>query len=271
MKKERIDVMLVNKGLVKSRSQAKKYIEDGFVYVDGNKIDKPSFKVEISDDTIEIKGNPIPYVSRGGLKLEKALNAFNINIQDKIALDIGASTGGFTDCMLQNSIKRVYAIDVGYNQLSPKIKSDPRVISIEKTNVRYMNEHDIDIKAQFASIDVSFISLSLILPAVNELTTFDADIVALIKPQFEAGKDRIGKNGIVKDIKVHKQVIKELYNFCKNINLYFNALTFSPIKGGKGNIEYLVHLVKSRNNIKINDLNIDSIILDITKKSHVLL
>ncbi|MTI48188.1 MAG: TlyA family RNA methyltransferase [Firmicutes bacterium] len=259
MDKERIDILLVDRGLVDSRSKAKQYIKLGHVYLNGKKINKPSLKVS-GAESIEIKGNPIPYVSRGGLKLEKAIKFFDLSVKDKIALDIGASTGGFTDCMLQNGAKRVYAIDVGTNQLVKKLKMDNRVISMEKTNVRYMTENDIDEKANFVSIDVSFISLRLILPVVNLLTTENVDIVALIKPQFEAGKDRIGKNGIVKDIKIHIDIIKELHEFCNSISLFFVNLTYSPVKGGDGNIEYLVHLSKSKEDEKNLEVHINNIV-----------
>lgn len=264
MKKERIDVVLVEKGLVESRSKAKEYINNGHIYIDNKQITKPSTKVDSYNETIEVRGEPIPYVGRGGLKLEKALKEFDITVADKIALDIGASTGGFTDCMLQFGAKKVYAIDVGQNQLSSKLRKDNRVVSMEKTNVRYMTEEDIKDKSQFVSIDVSFISLKLVLPVVERLTHSNADIVALIKPQFEAGKDKVGKNGIVKNKKIHLQVIKEIYGFCDEIGLYFQGLTFSPVKGGDGNREYLVHLSKN----SANNLNIDLLIDDVVNKSH---
>lgn len=266
MDKERIDILMVEKKLVRSRSKAKEYIKSGFVFINNEEITKSSMKIPF-DTEIVIKGDPVPYVSRGGLKLEKALDEFNICIKDKVALDIGASTGGFTDCLLKRGAKKVYAIDVGYDQLSPEIKRDPRVISMEKTNVRHMKSEDIEQKGQFACIDVSFISLKLILPVIKDLTSNDANIVALIKPQFEAGKGRIGKNGVVKDRKIHKEVLMELYEFCKLIGLYFISLNFSPVKGGSGNIEFLVHLSKE----STVEMDIKPLIEDIVNYSHDML
>lgn len=244
--KERIDIVLVKKNLVESREKAKRCIMAGLVYADGEKVDKPGTKVPL-DSEILLKGNPIPYVSRGGLKLEKALNTFSLQIDGRIALDIGASTGGFTDCMLKNGVKKVFAIDVGYGQLDWKLQTDDRVVVLDRTNVRYITKEDIGVLANLVSIDVSFISLKLVLPKVKEITTDDVDIIALIKPQFEAGREKVGKKGVVRDIKVHKEVIREIYDFCLSIGLNFNALTYSPVKGAEGNREYLAHITKDNN------------------------
>ncbi|SCG83319.1 putative protein yqxC [Proteiniborus sp. DW1] len=263
IEKERIDVLLADNQIVDSREKAKKYIMAGLVYVDDERIDKPGTKVPI-DSNIIVKGNPIPYVSRGGLKLEKAINTFSMQVKDKIALDIGASTGGFTDCMLQNGVKKVYAIDVGYGQLDWKLRNDSRVIVMDRTNIRYLEKEDIGELASLVSIDVSFISLKLVLPKVVELTTEDVDIIALIKPQFEAGRDKVGKKGVVRDIKVHKEVIREIYSFCLSIGLNFAALTYSPVKGAEGNREYLVHLVKN----KVDEFDIEKQIENVVNESH---
>ena len=266
MNLERIDALMVKKGISKSRAKAKEYIELGYVFVDNKKVNKSSLKIPF-DTNIEIKGKTNEYVSRGGLKLNKALDEFNINVKDKVALDIGASTGGFTDCLLKRGVKKVYAVDVGYDQLCDKLKKDSRVVSMEKTNVRYIKPDDIGQEAQFACIDVSFISLKLILPVIKNLVSKYADIVALVKPQFEAGKDRIGKKGIVKDSKIHKEILIELYEFCKQNKLFFINLTFSPFKGKSGNIEYLVHISqKPKIEIKMREL-IDNTV----KNSHNIL
>lgn len=266
MDKERIDVLLVDKGLVKSRAKAKEYIKSGCIFVNNEKITKSSMKIS-PDIDIVIKGNPIPFVSRGGLKLDKALDEFGISVNDKIVLDIGASTGGFTDCMLKRGARKVYAIDVGTDQLSSELRNDSRVVSMENTNVRNMSPDDIEEKGQFACIDVSFISLRLILPVIITLTSSDADIVALIKPQFEAGKDRIGKHGIVKNSKIHKEILQELYDFCKEKGLYFRNLTFSPVKGGSGNIEYLTHISKTQD----DSVNFRELIDNVVDTSHNIL
>lgn len=263
IEKERIDNLLVIKKIIDSREKAKKYIMAGVVYANGERVDKPGTKVPI-ESNIVVKGNPIPYVSRGGLKLEKALNTFSLQIKDKIAFDVGASTGGFTDCMLKNGVKKVYAIDVGYGQLDWKLQNDKRVIVMDRTNIRYLEKKDIGEFANLVSIDVSFISLKLVLPKVKELTTEDVDIIALIKPQFEAGREKVGKKGVVRDIKVHKEVIKEIYDFCLSIGLNFEALTFSPVKGAEGNREYLAHIVKN----KVNEFDILKQIETVVNESH---
>lgn len=262
MKKERIDVLLVEKGLADSREKAKRFIMAGIVYIDNEKVDKSGTKVDIASEII-VKGNPLPYVSRGGLKLEKALKEFPITVKDRVALDIGASTGGFSDCMLQNGAKKIYAIDVGYGQLDWKVRSNEKVVAMDRTNIRYVTPDDLGELGQFVSIDVSFISLKLVLPVVKELTEEKVDIIALIKPQFEAGRDKVGKKGVIKDRKVHKEVIREVNEFCKTIELNIVGLTFSPVKGAEGNREYLAHIVKD-----MSRENIENTIDQIVDKSH---
>jgi 23S rRNA (cytidine1920-2'-O)/16S rRNA (cytidine1409-2'-O)-methyltransferase len=241
-KKERLDLLLVERGLVESREKAKRVILAGLVYSNEMRLDKPGEKVD-SDIPLTIKGNPLPYVSRGGLKLEKALKEFAISVKDKIVLDIGASTGGFTDCALQHGAKLSYAIDVGYNQLAWKLRQDPRVIVMERTNFRYVTPADLQHgMPEFASIDVSFISLKLILPVLKTLLVPGSDVVALVKPQFEAGKENVGKKGIVRDPKVHVNVLLSMIEFSLKEGYDVLHLTFSPITGGDGNIEFLLHL-----------------------------
>jgi 23S rRNA (cytidine1920-2'-O)/16S rRNA (cytidine1409-2'-O)-methyltransferase len=241
-KKERLDLLLVERGLVESREKAKRVILAGLVYSNEMRLDKPGEKVD-SDIPLTIKGNPLPYVSRGGLKLEKALKEFVISVKDKIVVDIGASTGGFTDCALQHGAKLSYAIDVGYNQLAWKLRQDPRVIVMERTNFRYVTPADLQHgMPEFASIDVSFISLKLILPVLKTLLVPGSDVVALVKPQFEAGKENVGKKGIVRDPKVHVNVLLSMIEFSLKEGYDVLHLTFSPITGGDGNIEFLLHL-----------------------------
>ncbi|MEH7178673.1 TlyA family RNA methyltransferase [Neobacillus vireti] len=240
--KERLDVLLVERGLAETREKAKRSIMAGLVYSNEERLDKPGEKVKI-DIPLMIKGNALPYVSRGGLKLEKALKVFDVSVKDKTMLDIGASTGGFTDCALQNGAKMSYALDVGYNQLAWKLRQDERVVVMERTNFRYVTPTDLTGEMpNFATIDVSFISLKLILPVLKTLLVPDSDIVALIKPQFEAGREQVGKKGIVRDEKVHLQVVNKIVNF--SVEQGYNAvnLSFSPITGGDGNIEFLLHL-----------------------------
>ena len=240
--KERLDVLLVERGLAETREKAKRSIMAGLVYTNEERLDKPGEKVKV-DIPLTIKGNVLPYVSRGGLKLEKALKVFDVSVKDKIMLDIGASTGGFTDCALQNGAKMTYALDVGYNQLAWKLRQDERVVVMERTNFRYVTPKDLAGEMpNFATIDVSFISLKLILPVLKTLLIPDSDIVALVKPQFEAGREQVGKKGIVRDEKVHLQVVNKIVDFA--LEQGFNAvnLSFSPITGGDGNIEFLLHL-----------------------------
>jgi len=240
--KERLDVLLVERGLAETREKAKRSIMAGLVYSNEERLDKPGEKVKV-DIPLMIKGNVLPYVSRGGLKLEKALKVFDVSVEDKTMLDIGASTGGFTDCALQNGAKMSYALDVGYNQLAWKLRQDERVVVMERTNFRYVTPKDLAGEMpNFATIDVSFISLKLILPVLKTLLVPNSDIVALVKPQFEAGREQVGKKGIVRDEKVHLQVVNKIVDF--SLEQGYNAvnLSFSPITGGDGNIEYLLHL-----------------------------
>ena len=243
LKKERLDVLLVNKGLSESREKAKRTIMAGIVYVNGEKEDKAgtTFDPEVE---IEVRGNVLPYVSRGGLKLEKAIKEFGVSCEGKVCLDIGASTGGFTDCMLQNGAVKVFAIDVGHGQLDWKLRNDERVVCMEKTNIRYVKPEDLGELASLVSIDVSFISLQLVLPVVKTLIKDDCQVVCLIKPQFEAGRDQVGKKGVVRDKKVHVEVIEKTLSFAYSIGFELKGLTFSPIKGPEGNIEYLAELMR---------------------------
>ncbi|NHM32185.1 TlyA family RNA methyltransferase [Neobacillus terrae] len=242
IKKERLDVLLVERGLAETREKAKRSIMAGLVYTKEERLDKPGEKVN-ADIPLTVKGNVLPYVSRGGLKLEKALKVFDVDVKDKVLLDIGASTGGFTDCALQNGAKMSYALDVGYNQLAWKLRQDDRVVVMERTNFRYVTPADLSGEMpNFASIDVSFISLSLILPVLKTLLVVGSDIVALVKPQFEAGREQVGKKGIVRDPKVHLEVLKKMIDFSLNQDYKVKNLSFSPITGGDGNIEFLLHL-----------------------------
>ena len=241
--KERLDVLLVQKGLAPSREKAKTMIMEGNVFVDNQREDKAGTFFDPSVN-IEIHGNTLRYVSRGGLKLEKAMAQFGITLDDKVCMDIGASTGGFTDCMLQNGAKKVYAVDVGYGQFAWKLRQDPRVVCMEKTNIRYVIPEDIGDALNFASVDVSFISLTKVLGPAKELLKDGGQMVCLIKPQFEAGKDKVGKKGVVRDPAVHKEVIERVILFAKSIGFGILHLDYSPIKGPEGNIEYLVHIVK---------------------------
>ncbi|MDZ5471063.1 TlyA family RNA methyltransferase (plasmid) [Bacillus sp. 31A1R] len=241
-KKERLDILLVEKGLVETREKAKRAIMAGLVFSNENRLDKPGEKVSV-DLPLTVKGKVLPYVSRGGLKLEKALKIFDVDIKDKVLLDIGASTGGFTDCALQNGAKMSYALDVGYNQLAWKLRQDERVVVMERTNFRYVTPADlVKDMPNFASIDVSFISLKLILPVLRTLLVQGSDVVALVKPQFEAGREQVGKKGIVRDPKVHDMVIQKITEFSLEIGFDVRDLSFSPITGGDGNIEFLLHL-----------------------------
>ena len=241
--KKRLDLLMVERALAPSREKAKAYIMSGDVYVDGQKEDKAGtmFKETVK---IEVRGNTLPYVSRGGLKLDKAMNNFGVSLDGKVCMDVGASTGGFTDCMLQNGAVKVYSIDVGYGQLDWKLRNDPRVVCMEKTNIRYVLPEDLQEPAQFSSIDVSFISLTKVLLPVRNLLTDDGEIVCLIKPQFEAGREKVGKKGVVRDPAVHLEVIEKVIAYASTIAMELCHLSFSPIKGPEGNIEYLLHLKK---------------------------
>ena len=242
--KERLDVLMVNNGLAASRELAKAYIMAGDVYVDGNKEDKAGTKVDVNAN-IELRGKVMPYVSRGGYKLEKAMEVFPVTIEGKICMDIGSSTGGFTDCMLQNGAKKVYSIDVGYGQLAWKLRNDPRVVNLERTNMRKVTREQVPDEIDFFSVDVSFISLKLILPVARQLMSENAQAVCLIKPQFEAGREKVGKKGVVRDPAVHVEVVRKIFDFCLENGFDVLNLDYSPIKGPEGNIEYLIHLRKS--------------------------
>lgn len=246
-------MIMVEKQLVESRQLAQSMIMAGQVFIDNQKILKAG--TFVSDDVnIVLKGSKLPYVSRGGLKLEKALHTFSIDLQDICAMDVGASTGGFTDCMLQNGASKVYAVDVGYGQLAWKLRNDPRVICMERTNVRYLTPDMIEDKLDFISIDVSFISLKLIFPVLRSLMKDTAKIVCLIKPQFEAGKENIGKKGVVRDPDVHYAVLEQFLEHAKENELYVHDITFSPVRGPEGNIEYLGFLGIAPTNIYSGDL-----------------
>ncbi len=242
--KERLDVLLVEKGLAESRSKAQATIMSGIVFVGGQRVDKAGTSVS-RDAEIEVKGNTCPYVSRGGLKLEKALAYFGVDPSGYVCSDSGASTGGFTDCLLQKGAKKVFAIDVGYGQLAWSIRSDERVVCMERTNIRYVTEEDIGEKLDLSVIDVSFISLRLVLPVIYKLLKDDGQALCLIKPQFEAGKDKVGKKGVVRDPEVHEQVLRDFLTYAADIGFTVKNLTFSPVRGPEGNIEFLGHLVKS--------------------------
>ncbi len=243
--KERLDVLLVKKGLAPSREKAKAVIMAGSVYVDGQKEDKAGSVFDEESAQIEVRGHALPYVSRGGLKLEKALKVFPITLTGKICMDIGASTGGFTDCMLQNGAAKVYSVDVGYGQLDWKLRQDDRVVCMEKTNFRYMTPEDIPDVLDFASVDVSFISLDKILMPAYALLQEQGEMVALIKPQFEAGREKVGKKGVVRDPKVHEEVISRIVRHADEVSFEVLDLSYSPIRGPEGNIEYLIHLRKN--------------------------
>lgn len=241
--KKRIDVLLVEQGYFESRERAKKAIMAGLVFVDNQRCDKAGTEVK-EDANIEVKGNPIPYVSRGGLKLEKAMKNFDLTLEGKICMDIGASTGGFTDCMLQNGAIKVFSIDVGYGQLAWKLRSDERVVCMERTNIRNVTTEDLKEFPDFASIDVSFISLKLVLPVAKKLLRDGGEIVALIKPQFEAGREKVGKKGVVREKSTHIEVIDTVSQMAIGKGFRILDLDFSPIKGPEGNIEYLIYLEK---------------------------
>lgn len=241
--KERLDVMLVKRNLAESREKAKAVIMSGNVFVDGQREDKAgsTFSPEVN---IEIRGHALPYVSRGGLKLEKALANFDVDVNGKVCTDVGSSTGGFTDCMLQNGARKVFAIDVGRGQLDWKLRNDSRVICMEKTNIRYVTPEDIGEPVDFSSIDVSFISLTKVLVPIRNYLKDDGEIVALIKPQFEAGREKVGKKGVVRERSTHLEVIHKVMDYAMSVGFDLCALDFSPIKGPEGNIEYLIHLRK---------------------------
>src|SRR5690625_564418 len=264
MRKQRVDVLLVDRKLAESREKAKRLIMAGLVFSKQNRLEKPGMQVP-ADLPITIKGDDCPYVSRGGLKLEKAIKFFSIQMKDRTLIDIGASTGGFTDCALQHGVKLSYAIDVGYNQLAWKLRKDPRVIVMERTNFRYvtkdMLEHGIP---NIASIDVSFISLKLILPVLKQLLDDNSDVIALVKPQFVAGKEQVEKGGLIRQPSVHMSVLKDIIDFATEQSYSCQGVTYSPITGGKGNIEFLVHF--GWNKATEQQVNID--IEKVVKEAH---
>ena len=242
--KKRLDILVTERGLAESREKAKTLIMAGQVYVDGQKADKPGDTFS-EDAAVEVRGKGLPYVSRGGLKLEKAMRDFGLQLQGRTCMDIGASTGGFTDCMLQNGAQRVYSVDVGYGQLAWSLRTDPRVVNLERTNARYLTREQVPEEIGFFSVDVSFISLTLILPAVRPLLAEHGQAVCLIKPQFEAGREKVGKKGVVRDKAVHEEVIEKIRSFALENGFSVLGLTFSPVKGPEGNIEYLIYLERS--------------------------
>lgn len=257
--KERLDVLLVNRGLAPSREKAKTMIMEGNVFVNNNREDKAGSTFP-EDCEIEIHGTTLKYVSRGGLKLEKAMTHFGIGLEGKVCMDIGASTGGFTDCMLQNGAVKVYAVDVGYGQFAWKLRQDPRVVCMEKTNIRYVTPDQIDDLLDFASVDVSFISLTKVLGPARALLKDKGQMVCLIKPQFEAGREKVGKKGVVRDKKVHEEVIENVTQFAISNGFSIHALEYSPIKGPEGNIEYLVYIEKSEEPVWAEQVDIHAVV-----------
>lgn len=264
MAKERLDVLLVKRNLVQSRERAKTTIMAGLVLVDGQKVDKAGTMVK-EEAELRVLGNTIPYVSRGGLKLEKAIKEFGVSLAGKVTADIGASTGGFTDCMLQNGAVKVFAIDVGYGQLAWSLRTDDRVVNMERTNVRNVTPEQLGQPVDLASIDVAFISLEKVLPAVKEMLQEQGEIVALIKPQFEAGKEKVGKKGVVRDPKVHEEVVFRIVALVREMHFVPLALTYSPVKGPEGNIEYLIWLTKDASR---EDAVTDELVLETVKAAH---
>lgn len=257
--KERLDQVLVAKGLAPSREKAKTIIMAGDVFVDGVREDKAGTLIK-EDAVIEVKGNTLRYVSRGGLKLEKAMDDFKLNLTGKVCMDIGASTGGFTDCMLQNGASKVFAVDVGYGQFAWKLRQDPRVVCMEKTNIRYVTEEMIGETLDFASVDVSFISLTLVLKPAYDLLKDGGEMVCLIKPQFEAGKEKVGKKGVVREKSTHVEVIEKVREFALNNGFSVLGLSHSPIKGPEGNIEYLIHIRKDDKGLNEGEVTAEEIV-----------
>lgn len=264
--KKRLDTLVYEHGFTDSREKAKGVIMAGLVYVDNQKADKPGTSYP-ENVKIEVRGGSPKYVSRGGFKLEKAINVFSVNLEGKTAMDIGASTGGFTDCMLQNGAKKVYSIDVGYGQLDWKLRNDQRVVNLERTNVRYITKEQVPDLIDFFSVDVSFISLKLVLPAARHLMSDSAQAVCLIKPQFEAGRGNVGKKGVVRDPKVHIDVVETIAQFCLENGFNVLGLDFSPIKGPEGNIEYLIYLEKSDKGQMLTDTSPKELV----ERSHITL
>lgn len=264
--KDRIDSMLVKKGYFETRQKAKYAIENGCIYMDDKLVQKPSKMID-EDVKIEVKGNGLPFVSRGGLKLAKAITSFTINLKNKICMDIGASTGGFTDCMLQNGADKVYAVDVGHDQLCESLKNDNRVINLEGTNIRKINTEEFE-KLDFISVDVSFISLTQVLDKAYELLNESGEMVTLIKPQFEAGPEYINKNGVVKDKKIHEKVIEKIILLANSLQFEISGLDYSPIKGPAGNIEYLLYLKKKSEKENLEIFSKREQIKQVVEKAH---
>lgn len=263
--KERLDILLVSQGLATSREKAKAVIMAGNVLVNGQREDKAGTMIDVKAQ-ITVKGTQLKYVSRGGLKLEKAMSHFDLTLDGKVCMDVGASTGGFTDCMLQNGAVKVYSVDVGHGQLDWKLRNDERVTCMEKTNIRYVVPEDIAEPPAFVSIDVSFISLTKVLLPVRKLMTADGEVVCLIKPQFEAGREKVGKKGVVRDPKVHEEVIHKVIDYAAEIGLESRKLEFSPIKGPEGNIEYLLHLKKKEGPESVQPFEMS--VEEVVKKAH---
>lgn len=257
--KQRLDVYLTENNLAESREKARAIIMSGNVYVNNQKADKAGFFVNEGDE-IEVRGKLNPYVSRGGLKLDKAMKVFGVTLENKVAMDIGASTGGFTDCMLQNGAVKVFAVDVGYGQLAWKLRQDERVVNLERTNVRYITNEQVPDIIDFVSIDVSFISLGLVIPVLVPFLSDDAMMVCLVKPQFEAGKDKVGKHGVVRDPATHMEVLERAVGFAKNAGFGIVGLEFSPIKGPQGNIEYLMVLTKNDPELSVSSEDIKKLV-----------
>ena len=258
--KERLDVLLVNNGLAETREKAKRTIMAGLVTVDGRLEDKPGTRFDIDSD-VQVKGQECPYVSRGGLKLEKAINEWGVSCEDAVCIDMGASTGGFTDCMLQHGARKVYAIDVGYGQLDYKLRTDERVVNMEKTNIRYLDTSLIEEPVDLISIDVSFISVKHMFPVAAQVLSEEGLILCLVKPQFEAGREQVGKGGIVREPSIHEEVINNVIGYAEENGLYAQQLSYSPIKGTKGNIEYLLLLSRKKCDNKLG-------VGEVVKESH---
>jgi len=265
LEKERLDILLVKKGYFQSREKARSAIMAGIVYIDNVKEDKAGTRFS-EDCEINVKGNINPYVSRGGLKLEKALKAFNIDLNGLNAIDIGASTGGFTDCMLKNGVVKVFSVDVGYGQLAWELRNDPRVVCMERTNIRYVKSEELGLLVDFASIDVSFISLKKVLPVAKTLLNDNGFIVCLIKPQFEAGREKVGKRGVVREPEIHIEVINAIISFALENEFKIKGLSYSPITGPEGNIEYLLYLSKAGEGI--NQEKINKVISEVVETAH---
>lgn len=257
MKKVRLDQLVLERGFTDSRERAKTTIMSGLVFVNGQRVDKPGTSVD-PDARIEVRGDALPFVSRGGFKLDKALKVFPVDPRDKICIDCGASTGGFTDVLLQHGAARVYAVDVGYGQLAWKLRTDERVVNLERCNLRYISREQIPESLDLAVMDVSFISIRLVLPAVKQLLKPGADLICLIKPQFEAGREEVGKKGVVRDVKVHEHVVREIMDFVPGIGLSVQGLDYSPIKGPEGNIEYICHLKNGA--FPVPDIDVASVV-----------